>query len=64
MEEGENFGTLSRPRDLLACSKKGDANKGPWQVYVALKGLTFGDECLSFNALTVNNTKPDAWQYT
>ena len=62
--EGQNIDILSRKRGLLACSVKGDAETGPWKIYANLKGIDFGDECLGFDALTANMTKPDAWQYT
>lgn len=64
LTEGQSFGTLSHGQGLLACSIHGDANTGPWKVHAALKGLTFGANCLGFDALTSNMTKPDAWQYT
>ena len=64
LTQGQSFGTLSRKRGLLACSVNGDSEEGPWRIYANLKGITFGDECLGFDALTSNMTKPDAWEYT
>jgi hypothetical protein len=64
LTQGESFGTLSRRRGLLACSIHDNAEKGPWQIYANLKSITFGDECIGFDALTSNETKPDAWEYT
>lgn len=62
--EGENFGHLSHPRGLFACSTTGDAETGPWQIYAKVKGVVLPEGCLGFDALTANETKAAAWQYT
>lgn len=64
LAQGDSFGTLSWRRGLLACSTTGDSEEGPWQIFASLKSVKFGDECIGFDALTSNMTKPDAWQYT
>ena len=64
LTQGESYGTLSRKRGLLACPVDDDTEDGPWQIFANLKGIDFSDDCLGFDALTSNMTKPDAWQYT
>ena len=64
-----SFGYLTRPRGFLACSEKGDANEGPWQVFVDLKTVKHpAGECLGFSALAVtgpeDGEQAGAWQYT
>lgn len=63
------FGHLTRPRGFLACSVTGDAEEGPWQVYVAVDNFDKPEgECLGFSALAVTGPKKGkqagAWQYT
>lgn len=57
--QGDQFGTLSRPRALLACPVD-----SAYQVFVQIKGLKFSDDCIAFDALTSNHTQPSAWEYT
>jgi hypothetical protein len=64
-QEGTSFGTLQwRKRGFLACSVTADPNEGPWEVFIDIKTVTFGTNCLGFDALSSNQTKPQAWEYT
>ncbi|KAK5168777.1 uncharacterized protein LTR77_006086 [Saxophila tyrrhenica] len=63
LDEGESFGTLSWRRGLLACPV-GDADDEVYKIHANIKGVKFSDDCLGFNALTTNQTKASAWQYT
>ncbi|KAF2197067.1 hypothetical protein GQ43DRAFT_403814 [Delitschia confertaspora ATCC 74209] len=59
--EGDMFGNLKFEKGLIACPAAGQGNG--YQVFGQLAGLTFAPECLGFNALTVNQTGPGAWEY-
>ena len=65
-QPGESYGHLNwKKRGLLACATSGDFQTGPWQIYANLKSVKFDqDACAGFDALTSNQTKADAWQYT
>lgn len=62
-EPGTAYGFLAWKDGLVACSTIGSSSVGPWKVYAALKGLIFGSNCYGFDALTQNQTTPDAWEY-
>lgn len=73
-EDGAAFGHLTfkrdgRDRGFLACSVKGDSEKGPWKIHANLPRVDFDDDaCLGFSALAVTGPKKGkqvgAWQYT
>ena len=46
LDQSSAYGFLSHPDGLLACAPSGNATEGPWQIYVSLPGLEFGDECI------------------
>ena len=60
IEEEDGFGILSWEKGLLACNT---TVGGPWGIYGVIDGVTPPGDCLGFNALTSNETKPAAWQY-
>lgn len=73
-EAGASFGTLNFKRDgkdrgFMACSVKGDFEKGPWKVHANLARVDFDkNACEGFDALAVTGPKKgkqvDAWQYS
>lgn len=50
----------------LFCAASADAAQtGPWELHLALEGLTFGDECIGAGLIAANATStPGAWQYS
>lgn len=61
LSQGENFGVLGWQGGLVGCNETAD---GSWEIYAQLPGIQLSRECLGFVAITVNETKADAWQYT
>ncbi|KAK3670680.1 hypothetical protein LTR78_009372 [Recurvomyces mirabilis] len=58
VEYGGTLGRLRFAFELLACQ---DGNI--WPVYAVIPNATLPDGCLSFDALTVNQTEPAAWEF-
>ncbi|KAK4556197.1 hypothetical protein LTR86_006894 [Recurvomyces mirabilis] len=57
--QGASFGTLNWEGGLMACNED-----NTWFVYGVQTDSPVPDTCLTFDALTSNQTDPDAWQYT
>ncbi|RMX97499.1 hypothetical protein D0868_10614 [Hortaea werneckii] len=54
-----SYGTLAYEGGLVACNQTADE----YQVYAVTNGTSPPGDCLGFDALTSNQTKPAAWEY-
>lgn len=61
LDQLSQYGTLAYQDGLLACNQ---TVGGDYQVYAVVNGTTPPGDCLGFDALTSNQTKPAAWEYT